>query len=72
MEYKILEELKDIKSILLDNTSGKYLDMRKMLKYTSLGESTIRRAVKRGELICSNTTGKLLFNINDVDRWLNG
>ena len=72
MEYKILELLQEIKSILSEKANDKYLDMRKMLKYTSLGESTIRRAVKRGELICSNTTGKLLFNINDVDRWLNG
>ena len=72
MEYKILEELNEIKSLLTNNMIDKYLDMRQMLDYTSLSESTIRRAVKRGELKPSQTTGKLLFNTSDINRWLDG
>lgn len=72
MEYKILEELKEIKSLITQNTTDKYLDMRKVLEYTSLSGSTIRRAINKGELRASKKTGKLLFNTNDVKRWLNG
>ncbi len=72
MEYKILEELNEIKSLLTKHTIDKYLDMRQVLQYTSLSESTIRRAIKKGELKPSQKTGKLLFNINDVRSWLNG
>jgi len=37
-----------------------------------MSESTIRRAVKRGTLKASQSTGKLLFKVSSVDRWLNG
>lgn len=70
MEYKILEELKEIKSLLIKNTTDKFLDMRQVLQMFPISGSTVRRAIKKGELKSSQKTGKLLFNINDVKRWL--
>ena len=40
-------------------------------RYTSVSNSTIRRAVKKGKLKASQSTGKLLFKLSNVDRWLN-
>lgn len=72
MQNIILEELKEIKSLISQNTIRKYLDMRQLIEWSSLSSSTIRRAVKRGSLKVSRKTGKLLFDINDVKKWLNG
>lgn len=72
MESKILEELKEIKSLLTQKVTDKFLDMRQVLQFVPLSESTIRRAVTKGELKPSKKTGKLLFNINDIKRWLSG
>ncbi len=72
MKSRILEELIEIKSLLTQNNNRKYLDMRQMIEYTSLSGSTIRRAIKKGELKPSQKTGKLLFNTSDIRKWLNG
>ena len=72
MEILIIEKLDEIKSLIESKSNNKFLDMKQVINYTSLSQSTIRRAIQRGELKCSNRTGKLLFNVNDVDRWLNG
>ncbi|MFC1785712.1 helix-turn-helix domain-containing protein [Candidatus Neomarinimicrobiota bacterium] len=48
------------------------MNLKELSNYTSLSESTIRRAIKKGQLKCSIRTGKLLFNITDAKRWLNG
>ena len=72
MEYKILEELREIKALLTSNVPDKYLDMRQAVEYTSLSESTIRRAINKGELMCSQKTGKLLFKHSSLDKWLDG
>ena len=49
-----------------------WLSLNEVVKYTSLSQSTIRRAIRKGILKASTSTGKLLFKISDVDRWLNG
>lgn len=72
MDLQILEKLDEIQSLLENNINNQFLDMKQVVHYTSLSQSTIRRAIKKGELKCSNKTGKLLFNIKDIDRWLNG
>ena len=71
MKYKILEELKEIKSLINQNNNKGYMDMIQIVDYTSLSGSTIRRAINKGNLKVSRKTGKLLFNIEDVTRWLN-
>tara|TARA_B100001248_G_scaffold260974_1_gene250738 strand:+ start:5134 stop:5352 length:219 start_codon:yes stop_codon:yes gene_type:complete len=70
MEYRILEQLDEIKSMLTGKINDKWLTIKEVTKYSNLSESTIRRAVKRGTLKASNQTGRLLFKYTDVDNWL--
>ena len=66
------EDLAEISSYLKNYHSGNWITVKNAARYSSVSESTIRRAVKRGELKVSRVTGKLLFKITDIDRWLNG
>ena len=72
MEYKILEELNDIKSMIEKESNIGFMDMKQVVQYSSTSASTIRRAIAKGELKCSKKIGKLLFKVEWVDRWLNG
>jgi len=70
-----IDRVNDILELIEDkisNTYGRWLGIKDICKYTSLSESTIRRLVIKGELKVSRKTGKLLFNIEDVKKWLNG
>ena len=72
MEYKILEELNDIKSMIVKDSKVGFMDMKQVVQYSSTSASTIRRAIKKGVLKVSRSTGKLLFKTEWVDKWLNG
>jgi excisionase family DNA binding protein len=72
MQIRILELLKEIKNIVEGKSKNRWITLRKVCDYTSLSESTIRRAVHKGNLKASHSTGKLLFKVSSVDRWLNG
>ena len=70
MENRTFELLEEIKGLIKDKVSDRWLNIREVASYASVSESTIRRAVKRGNLKASQVTGKLLFKISSVDRWL--
>ena len=70
MEFKIMEQLDRIEKILAGNYTNKYLNIHQVSDLTSVSPSTIRRAIKRGELKCINKLGKLLFLEKDVRNWL--
>ena len=53
MYYKILEEIRDLKTIVKGRVSDRWLTITDVTNYTSLSDSTIRRAVKK-VLKCSN------------------
>ena len=72
MEIRILEILNEIKSLIKTSGTTKWLDIREVSNQTSISKSTIRRAVQTGELKCSKSIGKLLFKVEDIERWLNG
>ena len=72
MESTIIELLSEIKTNTDNKTSSKWLNIKKASQYTSVSESTLRRAVKSGTLRVSKVSGKLLFKIEDLDGWLNG
>ena len=65
----ILERIEDN---LRNKETEKYLTIKDVADFTTLHISTIRRYVLKGELKCSKKSGKLLFWINDVKRWLDG
>ena len=70
MEYQMKDVLDELKSIVQKKSSNIWMDINDVVHYASLSESTIRRAVAKGELKVSKATGKLLFKIDWVDRWL--
>jgi len=51
---------------------NKWMTLKDVVSYTSLSASTIRRAIHRGVLKASTATGKHLFKVSNVERWLNG
>ena len=70
MEFKIIEQLDRIEKKLAGNYTNKYLNIHQVSDLTSVSPSTIRRAIKRGELKCINKLGKLLFLEKDIRNWL--
>ena len=68
---KIETMLKHIKR-QLDRQNTNWLSLKQAVDFTSLSESTLRRAVKSGHLHASTTTGKLLFEVTEIINWLQG
>ncbi len=72
MEIRTIELLNEIKSLILGKVNERWLTIKEVCQYSSVSESTVRRAIRKGVLKASNSTGKLLFKVSSVDRWLNG
>jgi excisionase family DNA binding protein len=72
MELRAIELLNEIKGLIQNKVSDRWLSIREVCEYASISESTVRRAIKRGSLLASNQTGRLLFKVSNVDKWLNG
>ena len=70
MDFTIIQILNDIKSLIQNKSSNHWMNIKGLSEYTTLSQSTIRRAVRKGVLKASTSTGKLLFKVSDVDRWL--
>ena len=66
------EILSDLKNLIKSNKPISWMTLREVCEYSRLSEPTLRRYIKRGKLKVSQSTGKLLFKRDDVDRWLNG
>jgi len=71
MDYKINEVLGEILALLKGEKRQGWLDMNEICEYSCLSKSTVHRNIIKGKLKVSRATGKLLFKISDVDRWLN-
>ena len=72
MEYQMKDVLDKLRDIVQEKSSNVWMDISDTVNYSSVSESTIRRAVARGSLKVSHTTGKLLFKTEWLDKWLNG
>ena len=70
MDYQMKDVLDELKSIVQKKSSNIWMDIKEACRYACISDSTIRRAVRKGELKVSKKTGKLLFKIDWVDRWL--
>ena len=64
------EQLNRIEKKLDGKYSDPFLSINQVSKLTSLSTSTIRRAMKKGHLKCSDKLGKLLFLESDIRKWL--
>ena len=69
-EYRILEEIQDIKELIGGSKAKKLMTIKDVADYSQLSVSTIRRAVRLSDLKVLRTKGKLLFSFIDVNRWL--
>lgn len=72
MEIRLIELLNEIKTLILGKVNERWLTLKEVSDYASVSESTIRRAIVKGNLKSSKVTGRLLFKVSSVDRWLNG
>ena len=72
MEIRLIELLDEIKTLILGKVNERWLTLKEVSDYASISESTIRRAIVKGDLKSSKVTGRLLFKVSSVDRWLNG
>lgn len=72
MDTIIIRKLDEIKQLLNKQIPDKWITMKELKGYTGLSESTIRRAIQKGVLKCSRSTGKLLFKRMAIDNWLEG
>ena len=73
MTEQLMDDLSQIQSILSEISSVRleyWMDVKEAAKYAKVSETTIRRAVAKGELQVSRKTGKLLFMRGWIYRWL--
>ncbi len=68
----IINKLNEILNYVRDTNPSKYIDIGEVSELSGVSKSTIRRNVQKGVLKCSNVTGKTLFKVEEVERWLNG
>ncbi len=67
----IQRELNESKSLIKCRPKPKWLSINEVTRIASISIYTIRKAVNRGEIIPSKKTGKWLFTMDQIDRWLN-
>ena len=71
MEYRIIELLKDIKSLITNQPKeDKWLDIHQASNYTNLSKSTLRRYVKDSKIKASNKLCKTLFRKSELESFL--
>ena len=72
MEYRIIELLKEIKTLITGNKQDKWMDINEASKYVACHPSTLRRNIASGQLKASKKLGKTLFKQSELEAWLNG
>ena len=69
--YRLIELLQEIKSLITKKSKpDKWLDIAAASDYCSVSRSTLRRHISQGTLSASNETGKTLFKLSSLERWL--
>ena len=67
---RVIQKLNEILTLLRGNDPSRWMDIKKTSDYTAVSRSTIRRAVQNGSLKASSKTGKLLFKVSNIEKWL--
>ena len=69
IEYR----LERIERLLKETRKAKrWITLQEAVEYCGLSASTLRRLVYSGKLKCSRSTGRLLFKIENVEKFLAG
>ena len=72
MDHIISEKLDEILVLLKNKKIQGWIDIKKGSIYSGVSISTLRRNIKIGSLKTSRYRGKILFQVEDLDNWLNG
>ena len=67
----ILNKLNEILAYVRNTNPSKYISINEVSELSGLSCSTLRRYVQKGSIKCSHATGKLLFKVEEVERFLN-
>ena len=69
----IIQKLESLERLIKKTTKAdnELMTIKEVAKYSSMSEVSIRRAVQKGVLKPFKESGKKLFRIDAVDRWLN-
>jgi|TARA_B100000902_G_scaffold254750_1_gene241171 excisionase family DNA binding protein len=69
----IIEKLESLERLIKKTTKAdnELMTIKEVAKYSSMSEVSVRRAVQKGVLKPFKESGKKLFRIDAVDRWLN-
>ena len=69
----IIEKLESLERLIKKTTKAdkELMTIKEVAKYSSMSEVSVRRAVQKGVLKPFKDSGKKLFRIDAVDRWLN-
>ena len=68
----ILARLDSIGDKLDGKVAKGWLDLKAASKYCDLSPQTLMRYNRSGQLKSSKSTGKLMFKVEWLDKWLNG
>ncbi len=68
----ILNKLNEILKYVKGSNLSRYMDINEVADVCNISKSTIRRNVQSSSLKCSQKLGKMLFKVEEVERWLNG
>ena len=68
----ILARLNSIYDKLDSKLAKGWLDLKAASKYCDLSPQTLMRYNRSGQLKSSKSTGKLMFKVEWLDKWLNG
>ena len=64
---KVIQRLNESRN---DTIAKGYLNLNETINYTGLSKSTLVRAIQKGELKVSKSSGRLLFKTAWIDKWL--
>ena len=67
---RIEDRLERLESLVSKVVKEKWFDLERASIYTGLSTRTLRRAINKGTLTHSKTTGKILFRREWLDRFL--
>ena len=67
-----MERLDNIQKKLDSKLAKGWLDLKAASKYCDLSPQTLMRYNRSGQLKSSKSTGKLMFKVEWLDKWLNG
>ena len=66
----ILNKLNEILQYVRGHNPTRYIDINEVAELCQISKSTIRRQVDKGSLKCSKKLGKMLFQVEEIERWL--